>query len=65
MGEKSDSVAFSAHHAASRRCRQLDVFIRTLMHLLDNLIETIIVKNRYLSEEAIREDIRIILDKAK
>lgn len=41
------------------------VIIRTLIHLLDNLIETIVVKNRYLSEEAIREDIRIILDKSK
>lgn len=41
------------------------VIIRTLIHLLDNLIETIVVKSRYLSEEAIREDIRIILDKAK
>jgi AcrR family transcriptional regulator len=41
------------------------VVIRTLIHLLDNLIETIVVKNRYLSEEAIREDIRIILDKAR
>ena len=39
------------------------VVIRTLMHLLDNLIETIVVKNRYLSEEAIREDIRIILER--
>lgn len=41
------------------------VIIRTLIHLLDSLIETIIVKNRYLSEEAIREDIRIILDRAR
>ena len=41
------------------------VVIRTLIHLLDNLIETIIVKNRYLSEEAIREDIKIILDRAR
>lgn len=41
------------------------VIIRTLIHLLDNLIETIVVKGRFLSEEAIREDIRIILDKAR
>ncbi len=41
------------------------VIIRTLIHLLDNLIETIVVKSRFLSEEAIREDIRIILDKAR
>ncbi|SHH94574.1 transcriptional regulator, TetR family [Sporobacter termitidis DSM 10068] len=41
------------------------VIIRTLIHLLDNLIETIVVKDRYLSEEAIREDIRIVLDKAR
>ncbi|MEL4105827.1 TetR/AcrR family transcriptional regulator [Oscillospiraceae bacterium WX1] len=39
------------------------VIIRTLIHLLDNLIETIVVKNRYISEEAIREDLCIILDK--
>ena len=30
------------------------VVIRTLIHLIDNLLETIIVKNRFLSEEAIR-----------
>lgn len=41
------------------------VIIRTLIHLLDNLVETIIVKNRYLSEEAIREELRIVLDKAR
>lgn len=41
------------------------VIIRTLIHLLDNLIETIVVKNRFLSEDAIREDIRIILDRAR
>lgn len=41
------------------------VIIRTLIHLLDNLIETIVVKNRFLSEDAIREDIRIILNKAR
>ncbi len=41
------------------------VVIRTLIHLIDNLIVTIVVKSRYLSEEAIRENIRIILDKAR
>ena len=41
------------------------VVIRTLMHLLDNLIETIVVKNRFLSEEAIRDDLRIILDRTR
>jgi AcrR family transcriptional regulator len=41
------------------------VIIRTLIHLLDNLVETIVVKNRYLSEDAIREDIRIVLDWAR
>ena len=41
------------------------VVIRTLMHLMDNLIETIIVKDRFLSEEAIRDDIRIVLDRSK
>ena len=41
------------------------VVIRTLMHLMDNLIETIVVKSRFLSEEAIRDDIRIILDRSR
>jgi AcrR family transcriptional regulator len=41
------------------------VIIRTLIHLLDNLVETIVVKNRFLSEDAIREDIRIVLDWAR
>ena len=35
--------------------------IRTLIHLLETLIESIVVKNRYLPEEEIREEISIVL----
>jgi AcrR family transcriptional regulator len=35
--------------------------VRTLVHLLENLIESIVVKNRYLPEEEIREEISIVL----
>ncbi|MGI6084958.1 MAG: TetR/AcrR family transcriptional regulator [Acetivibrionales bacterium] len=35
--------------------------VRTLVHLLETLIENIIVKNRYLSEDEIREEISIVL----
>lgn len=35
--------------------------VRTLIHLLEALIESIVVKNRFLSEEEIREEISIVL----
>ncbi|CEO88614.1 TetR/AcrR family transcriptional regulator [Syntrophaceticus schinkii] len=35
--------------------------VRTLIHLVENLIESIVVKNRSLSEEEIREEISIVL----
>lgn len=35
--------------------------VRTLVHLLETLIENIVVKNRYLPEEEIREEIAIVL----
>lgn len=35
--------------------------VRTLAHLLETLIENIVVKNRYLPEEEIREEIAIVL----
>lgn len=35
--------------------------VRTLVHLLETLIESIVVKNRVLPEEEIREEISIIL----
>jgi len=35
--------------------------VRTLIHLLETLIQNIIVKNRFLSEEEIREEISIVL----
>jgi AcrR family transcriptional regulator len=35
--------------------------VRTLIHLLETLIENIVVKNRFLSEEGIREEISIVL----
>lgn len=37
------------------------VIVRTLVHLLENLIESIVVKNRALSEQEIREQIAVIL----
>jgi AcrR family transcriptional regulator len=37
------------------------VIVRTLIHLLETLIQNIIVKNRFLSEEEIREEISIVL----
>lgn len=35
--------------------------VRTLIHLLENLILTIVVKDRFLPEEEIREEISIVL----
>jgi len=35
--------------------------VRTLVHLLETMIENIIVKNRYLSEDEIREEISVVL----
>jgi len=35
--------------------------VRTLVHLLETLIENIVVKNRYLPEEEIREEIAVVL----
>lgn len=35
--------------------------VRTLVHLLETMIENIVVKNRYLSENEIREEISIVL----
>ena len=37
------------------------VIVRTLVHLLETLIESIVVKNRFLPEEEIREEISIVL----
>lgn len=35
--------------------------VRTLVHLLETMIENIVVKNRYLPEDEIREEIAIVL----
>jgi len=35
--------------------------VRTLVHLLETLIINIVVKNRYLAEDEIREEIAIVL----
>lgn len=35
--------------------------VRTLMHLLETMIENIVVKNRYFPEEEIREEISVVL----
>ncbi len=37
------------------------ILVRTLMHLLENLVESIVVKNRALSREEIREELSVIL----
>ncbi|MDD2221155.1 MAG: TetR/AcrR family transcriptional regulator [Clostridia bacterium] len=43
-----------------------EVIVSTLIHLLENLIESIIVKNRFLPKEQIRQELSIILaDKIK
>mgnify|MGYP000972429310 CR=1 FL=1 len=39
--------------------------VRTLVHLLETLIESIVVKNRYLPEEEIREEIAIVLSQCQ
>jgi AcrR family transcriptional regulator len=39
--------------------------VRTLVHLLETLIESIVVKNRFLPEEEIREEISIVLSRVK
>jgi len=54
-----------------RHCQLLDPYlknvenktavVRTLVHLLETMIEKIIVKNRYLPEDEIREEIAIVL----
>ena len=38
-----------------------EAVVRTLVHLLETMIENIVVKNRYLPEEEIREEIAIVL----
>ena len=44
------------------RNRDNDIaIVRTLVHLLETLIENIVVKNRHLPEEEIREEISIVL----
>ena len=35
--------------------------VRTLVHVLESMIESIIIKNRFLPEEEIREEISIVL----
>lgn len=37
------------------------VIVRTLVHLMENLIESIVVKGRYIKKEEIREELSIIL----
>ncbi len=37
------------------------VLVRTLVHLLENLVESIVVKNRTLQREEIREELAVIL----
>lgn len=37
------------------------VVVRTLVHLMENLIESIVVKGRYLSKEEIHEELSIVI----
>ncbi len=37
------------------------VLVRTLVHLLENLVESIVVKNRTLEKDEIREELAVIL----
>lgn len=37
------------------------ILVRTLMHLMENLVEGIVVKNRAVSREEIREELAVIL----
>lgn len=39
--------------------------VRTLVHLLETLIENIVVKNQYLPEDEIRDEISIVLQSCK
>jgi AcrR family transcriptional regulator len=39
-----------------------EAVVRTLVHLLETLIESIIVKNRFLPEDDIREEIAVVLN---
>lgn len=38
-----------------------EVAVRTLIHLMENLLESIVVKRRTLSKEAIREELELVL----
>lgn len=38
-----------------------EAIVRTLVHLLETMIQNIIVKNRHLTEEEIREEISVVL----
>lgn len=38
-----------------------EIIVRTLMHLLENLIECIVVKNRTMTEQEIREELSLVL----
>ena len=39
----------------------INIVVRTLTHVLENLIESIVVKNKYIEKEDIREEINHIL----
>ncbi|NLY97458.1 MAG: hypothetical protein GX082_08525, partial [Clostridiaceae bacterium] len=42
-----------------------EAIVRTLVHLLETMIINIIVKNRHMAEEEIREEIAIVLRNCK
>jgi AcrR family transcriptional regulator len=45
----------------TKNMKNEEAVVRTLVHLLETMIENIIVKNRYLPEDEIREEIAIVL----
>ena len=38
-----------------------EIIVRTLVHLLENLIESIVVKHRVLSEQEVRQELSLVL----
>jgi len=50
-------IVLSRSHAPGNHER----IVRTLIHLLENLVESVIVKNRYFSHDELHEEIALIL----
>jgi len=64
MDEWEKTILPRHHQILEPHLRNVDngiAIVRTLVHLLETLIESIVVKNRFLPEEEIREEISIVL----